>query len=98
MGTGLLRAPLPGKLSRPLLSAMVRDSPTPSWRQGAGGGGLSADRGGFLLFGVWVRVRELERPHAHGDAEPNAEDELISPPALEVEPLGVEPQWEVVPE
>lgn len=28
MGTGLLRAPLPGKLSRPLLSAMVRDSPT----------------------------------------------------------------------
>ena len=24
MGTGLLRAPLPGKLSRPLLSAMVR--------------------------------------------------------------------------
>lgn len=39
--------------------------------------------GGFLLFGVWVRVRELERPHAHGDAEePTAEDDLISPPAL----------------
>lgn len=51
-----------------------------------------------MLFGVWVRVRELERPHAHGDAEPTAEDELISPPALGVEPLGVEPQWEVVPE
>lgn len=34
MGTGLLRAPLPGKLNRPLLSAMVLaagwDCPTPS--------------------------------------------------------------------
>lgn len=36
MGTGLLRAPLPGKLSLPLLSAMVRpgcgwDRPAASW-------------------------------------------------------------------
>lgn len=40
------------------------------------------------MFGVRVRVRELERPHAHGDAGRTAEDELISPPGLGVEPLG----------
>lgn len=76
MGTGLLRAPLPWKLSRPLLSAMVRDSPTQSWEWG--GVDVSADRGGSSVFGVWVRVREVERPHAHGEAE----DELISPSRL----------------
>lgn len=45
-------------------------------------GVVSADRGGSSVFGVWVRVREVERPHAHGDAERTAEDELISPSRL----------------
>lgn len=65
MGTGLLRAPLPGKLSRPLRSAMVR-----GWGGGLRAGrsdtelGLSADRGGSSAFGR-VRVREVEpRRHA----------------------------------
>lgn len=63
------------------------------------GGGVFADRHGSSVFGVWVRVREVERPHAYGDAERSAEDELISPISrLGVEALGVEPQWEVVPE
>lgn len=55
MGTGLLRAPLPGKLRRPLLSAMVRaagwDSPTPSW----GGGGFC--RPALRCLGVCVSVK-----------------------------------------
>ena len=44
--------------------------------------GVSADRGGSSVFGVWVRVRQVERSHAHGDAERIAEGELISPSQL----------------
>lgn len=59
MGTGLLRAPLPGKLNRPLLSAMVR----------AAGGTVRHRAGDFVKqqTGAGVLcVREAE--HAHGSA------------------------------
>lgn len=87
------------------------DSPIPSWVRGRGGGG-SADQGGSSsVFGVWVRVREVERRHAHGEAERTSGVEVMSPSRLEMrgggvgwgggpsEPLGrAEPQWEVAQE
>lgn len=66
MGTGLLSAPLPGKLNRPLLSAMVRaaaagwDCPTPSWRfiqQQTGAGLLDARARAFVCVCLCVCAR-----------------------------------------
>lgn len=58
MGTGLLRAPLPGKLNRPLLSAMVRgcgwDCPTTELRD------LSTGHQCVCLLYVCVCVCEAE--------------------------------------
>lgn len=64
MGTGLFRAPLPGKLSRPLLSAMVRSS-----RRSPGGVGQSdlglVNTPGAGPLGVRESLREEKASEAH---------------------------------
>lgn len=75
MGTGLLRAPLPGKLSRPLLSAMVRAAGG-TIRHQAGGVGNSRP---VQVLCIRVCFREKEPLRTHVNAVQTAEDELISP-------------------
>lgn len=57
MGTGLLSAPLPGKLRRPLLSAMVRAAGGTVRHRAAGGDQRKqTDAGLFLILVFPVRV------------------------------------------